>query len=1152
MTTLSSCNTSTLYSESTSILSFPISEFSTSDPLVQRIKKLWSAIFEGNLLKFNQQRCLRILQRIYSIHLSVEEIRDNISHGIYRQDNLYDFEEIIENLNDLLRQIETFIDYNKTQWIIRRLLNSTYINYQFDSWRTQVKSILEDFAYHYAKYSPNRNFDNVLNAWKEQDQIDMVNDEQSLIEKLEKTWKELIKASKDSHGITVQQQRVLNILEINRSNIKEVITGLQRLIFCPELSKQERITYSFAKTTLEIIQKMFRYRIQSFPWAVTSWEVVDIQNDANSRSDEFTDSSSIFDQYRLAFFREHIPVTIRNVKKSALKADFINNLIIWSNMNHKNILPLLGANVVIPQPYIINPFLSNGNMIGYLNENPHKALNILSEVTDAMIYLHSNNIIHGDLKGSNVLIDHDGTVKITNFGFYCIPYIRSSLKFSPKTYPWSAPELIDDALPTSQSDIYAFGILAYEAYFEGETYDKSYIDFLLTHLPQNISSAPKEIWELMQECWQTEPNSRPSFEKIKNNISHLLSEISSCSSVESVDNCSIEEQKEINITNIQAVTTTSYTGTLDNGDNVFVKNYPWICLQQRKTRNTSNTLKPKIAKELQNLQKLEHPHILPIKDYKISDGYFSTVSSYVPTGNLISYINNNEVDLIQRVNFIKDICEGLVYLHQNNIVHGDLKGNHILIDENGQIKITGYGIAQVQSNVNKNFLSKSNNSVLINYNCWTAPELFLRNGVPTDKSDIYSFGMLCYEILSGNDPFEYRDVRELKENVCIYKIRPLRTKLNINCPDWLWNLINDCWNTEFKERKPLDEIMKILNNPPSMEESNNDTLLQFYNMKRSQSFIHKSLKVNALMNKLHKYKTLSSKISESPEEELVETKSSQGKLLSQLDPNVSLDKKSVSEASVSTLSSVELENYIQAIRNNSVTALLSDTDLNTLKFKSEDDVDELTKAEMEKFKKRNRKSLSQRLSFRRSSSTLFKVSVFSSGVSPEFNGRSYVINADGETSKQKHRSRSSTMKRWSLSAEHFLSNARKTFRKDSSNLRPKPQMKVIKELPTVEEPSTVQEENHGESVINSSKPEQTVIDSKTELKSKVEDLVDDPEAQTITNNQEELTEKEVTEKETSATSIPFDNNLPNTTIKITEEEKLAKSYPSPESSIHAV
>jgi len=138
----------------------------------------------------------------------------------------------------------------------------------------------------------------------------------------------MVKASKDSHGISVQQQKVLNILEISRSNIKEVITGLQRLIFCPDLSRPERITYSFAKITLEIIQKMFRYRIQPFPWAVTSWEIIDIQSDVNTKIDEFTDNCSIFDQYKVAYFREHQTVTITNFKKSALKVDFINNLIV--------------------------------------------------------------------------------------------------------------------------------------------------------------------------------------------------------------------------------------------------------------------------------------------------------------------------------------------------------------------------------------------------------------------------------------------------------------------------------------------------------------------------------------------------------------------------------------------------------------------------------------------------------------------------------------------------------------------------------------------------------------------------------------------------------------------------------------------------------
>jgi len=1135
MTALSSCNTSTFYSESTSVLSFPISEFSTSNPLVQRIKKLWSLIFEGNLLKFNQQRCLRILQRIYSIHLSVEEIKENIGHGVYKQENLYDFEEIVENFNDLLGQIETFIEYNKKQWIIRRLLNATYINYQFDNWKTQVKSILEDFSYHYSKYSPNRNFDNVLAAWEEQDQTDLTNDEQNLIEKLEKTWKELVKASKDSHGISVQQQRVLNILEISRSNIKEVITGLQRLIFCPDLTRQERITYSFAKITLEIIQKMFRYRIQPFPWAVTSWEIIDIQTDVNSRDVEFSDNCSIFDQYKVAFFREHNPVTIRNFKKSALKVDLINHLIIWSNMEHKNILPLLGANVVIPQPYIINPFLSNGNMIGYLNEYPHKALNILDQVCDAMIYLHSNNIIHGDLKGSNVLIDHEGTVKLTSFGFYCIPYIRSTLNFSPKTYPWSAPELVGDALPTKESDVYAFGILCYEAFFEGETYDKSYIDYLLSHMPQNISTAPKEIWEIMQECWQTDPNLRPSFEKLKQSISHVLSEVSSDSSREVVEDSNDEEQEEeLHVSNVNAVTTTSYTGTLDNGDNVFVKNYPWICLQQRKTRNNSNAYRPKIAKELQNIEKLEHKNILPVKDYRIHDGYFSVVSDYVPTGNLIDFINKNEVDLVQRVKFIKDICAGLLYLNQNGIVHGDLRGKHVLIDDKLQIKLTEYGIAKIQSNVNRNFLSKSNNSVNINYNCWTAPELFLRNQVPTPESDVYSFGMLCYEILSGHQPFEFRDVRELKENVCIYKLRPQRYKLNVSCPDWLWNLMSDCWKTESKERKSLDEIMKILNNPPSMEENNDHTLLQFANMKRSQSFLNKSLKVNSLINKLnkHRYNRSSSKINEISEKQTSEVSNGQAKLLSNRNVN---EKKSFSDVSVSTMSSAELESYIQSLKNNSVTALLSDSELSTLKFKSFDDEDEFEKVEMEKLKKRNRRSLSSRLSFRSRSSSIYNVNVYSGGI-PEL-GKSFIISNDGSgSSNNKHRHRSSTMKKWSLSPEHFLSISRKTYRKDTSNLQQRHE-KVINELPTVEEPGQIIEEE----IIVAPKTEQKIV------KTKIEEVPsDDQEVQTIANSQEELTEKEK-----SATSVSIENDIPKDSLKPIES-KISTIYPSPENSVHAV
>ncbi|ORY44257.1 kinase-like protein, partial [Neocallimastix californiae] len=207
---------------------------------------------------------------------------------------------------------------------------------------------------------------------------------------------------------------------------------------------------------------------------------------------------------------------------------------------------------------------------------------------------------------------------------------------------------------------------------------------------------------------------------------------------------------------------------------------------------------------------MQHKNVLPLLGANLAIPQPYIVNPFLSNGNVMDYIKMNEVDLVQRVNLIRDICKGLLFLHQHGIVHGDLRGNHVLVDENKHVKLTEYGIAQVQANVNKNFLSNSNSSVVINYNCWTAPELFIRNEIPTFESDVYSFGMLCYEILYGGQPFEYRDILELKENVCIYKIRPQRSKLSISCPDWLWNLMTECWSTESKERKSLEEVMKIL------------------------------------------------------------------------------------------------------------------------------------------------------------------------------------------------------------------------------------------------------------------------------------------------------------------------------------------------------
>jgi len=606
--------------------------------------------------------------------------------------------------------------------------------------------------------------------------------------------------------------------------------------------------------------------------------------------------------------------------------------------------------------------------------------------------------------------------------------------------------------------------------------------------------------------------------------------------------------------NVQAVSTTSYVGILENGDNVFVKNYPWICLQHRKTRNNSNAFKPKIAKELHNLQKIKHQNVLPIKDYRIHDGYFSIVSSLIPNGNIIDYIKKNEVDLVQRVNLIKDVATGLHFLHQRNIVHGDLRGDHVLINEEKQIKLTEYGIAQVQANVNKNFLSKANSSVIINYNCWTAPELFIRNEIPTFESDVYSFGMLCYEILYGNQPFEYRDIRELKENVCIYKLRPQRSKLNISCPDWLWKLMTDCWRTEAKERISLEEVIKILNNPPPMEEHIENTIITIANMRRSQSFINKSKKVNSLISRLSKHGLFrsSSRINDAIKESSKSRRLSGSKInvteevkpLSETESNLTMEKNSISDSSISTMSSGELDTYIQSIQKNAVTALLTDSDLATLKCKSYDEEEDIKKEELEKInKKRNRRSLSSRLSFRNSTSSIYNVNVYSGSTSDL--GRSFYISNDANNSRKKSH-RSSTMRKWSISPEVFLSLSRKSFRKDSSNVHPSPtkhEKKIISEEPIVEEPSQRHTPSEEKIVVNEELKKEV-----KDINNKVEELaIDEQEGSTIANSQEELTEKDK-----SIESLPLANNVEKNEIIIPVEKRYTDVYPSPKNSVNAI
>ncbi|KAF7337062.1 TKL/TKL-ccin protein kinase [Mycena venus] len=146
---------------------------------------------------------------------------------------------------------------------------------------------------------------------------------------------------------------------------------------------------------------------------------------------------------------------------------------VWSRLRHKNILPFIGVcDDLGPTPGLISPFYKFGHVGTYLRTHPEvDRKELVRGVASGLEFLHENNIVHGDLKVQNVLVDKHGTPCICDFGISKILNRRGFTTSSVGTAPYMAPELffVVDGMAleqspstTKSSDVYSFALLVLE------------------------------------------------------------------------------------------------------------------------------------------------------------------------------------------------------------------------------------------------------------------------------------------------------------------------------------------------------------------------------------------------------------------------------------------------------------------------------------------------------------------------------------------------------------------------------------------------------------------------------------------------------------------------------------------------------------------
>ncbi len=153
-------------------------------------------------------------------------------------------------------------------------------------------------------------------------------------------------------------------------------------------------------------------------------------------------------------------------------------------------------------------------------------------------------------------------------------------------------------------------------------------------------------------------------------------------------------------------------------------------------------------REAQSATSLAHPNIVSIYDVGEEDSIYYIVMEYVDGQTLKQYIQQNSpIRIDDALEIMKQLTSAISHAHQNHIIHRDIKPHNILIDRHGNVKITDFGIAMALSATS----ITQTNSVLGSVH-YLSPEQ-ARGGMANRKSDIYSLGIVMFELLTGRLPF---------------------------------------------------------------------------------------------------------------------------------------------------------------------------------------------------------------------------------------------------------------------------------------------------------------------------------------------------------------------------------------------------------------
>jgi len=153
------------------------------------------------------------------------------------------------------------------------------------------------------------------------------------------------------------------------------------------------------------------------------------------------------------------------------------------------------------------------------------------------------------------------------------------------------------------------------------------------------------------------------------------------------------------------------------------------------------------------------------------------------------------------------MASGLAFLHQEHIVHRDIKSLNVLLDQSYRAKLTDFGLSKVKTETKSQSMATQTSKDAVGTIAWMAPELFERRAIYTQKSDIYSLGITFWELASRKIPFADASNPSL---IPSWVSKGDREEIPKDCPQKLASLIAACWEGSPDKRPDADNVVTYL------------------------------------------------------------------------------------------------------------------------------------------------------------------------------------------------------------------------------------------------------------------------------------------------------------------------------------------------------